>query len=140
MFCPNCGAELPEGTLVCLKCGVPTSPQNNVSATTQSQRAPKSVGGFICGLLGFLFDWMPIVGLVLSIIGVVMCSRGQKEVRKNPAAYSNSGLLTAGMVLGIIGIVASSIVLIITIVWGVILGNGGFFSIMEIMEEWVDQI
>jgi len=130
MYCPNCGAEIPDGASVCLKCGVPI-PSNNASSLAQIQRAPKSIGGFICGLLGFLLDWLPVVGLILSIVGVALCGNGKKEVQKNPSSYENTGLLTAGLVLGIIGIVASSIVLLVTLVWGIILGNGGFFSILE---------
>lgn len=137
MYCPNCGAEIPDGTLICPKCGVPTS-KNSTSTTSQIERAPKSIGGFICGLLGFLLDWLPVVGLVLSIVGVALCGSGKKEVQKNPSAYASTGLLTAGQVLGIIGIIASSIVLIATLVWGIILGNGGFFSILESILELCD--
>lgn len=134
MYCPNCGAEIADGSKICPKCGVSTD-QNNVINTATNVRAPKSVGGFVCSLLGFLLDWIPLVGLILSIVGVALCGSGKKEVNKNPQRYSGTGLLTAGQVLGIIGIVVSSFALIFTVIWGIILGNGGFFSLME---EFVD--
>lgn len=100
--------------------------------------APKSVGGFICGLLGFLLEWFPLIGLILSIVGVALCSKGKKEVAKDPQAYTGTGLLTAGQVLGIIGIVVGAIALIFTLIWCIILGNGGFFSLMEEMINLLD--
>lgn len=131
MFCANCGAEIPDGTLVCPKCGVPINSINQTSVSVSEVKAPKSVGGFVCGLLGFILDCFPVLGLVLSIVGVALCSSGRKIVSKNPMAYTGTGLLTAGLVLGIIGIVVGSIVSVATLVWGILLGNGGFFSIME---------
>ena len=135
MFCKNCGAEIPDNAVVCPKCGVATS---STPTVTELQRAPKSIGGFICGLLGFLLDWVPIVGFVLSIVGVALCGSGKNAVRSNPQAYGSTGLLTAGQVLGIIGIVASSIMLIITLIWGVILGGGGLFYFMDDILDILD--
>lgn len=61
MFCKNCGAEIPDNAVVCPKCGVATSSEPKVTPTvTELQRAPKSIGGFICGLLGFLLDWFQL--------------------------------------------------------------------------------
>ncbi len=139
MFCKNCGAEIPDNAVVCPKCGVATSSEPKVTPTvTELQRAPKSIGGFICGLLGFLLDWVPIVGFVLSIVGAALCGSGKNAVRSNPQAYGSTGLLTAGQVLGIIGIVASSIMLIITLIWGVILGGGGLFYFMDDILDILD--
>ena len=130
MFCKNCGAEIPDNAVVCPKCGVATSSEPKVTPTvTELQRAPKSIGGFICGLLGFLLDW---------VVGVALCGSGKNAVRSNPQAYGSTGLLTAGQVLGIIGIVASSIMLIITLIWGVILGGGGLFYFMDDILDILD--
>lgn len=138
MFCTNCGAEIPDGTIICPKCGVPTNSTQTTTAAPGSKKAPKSVGGFICGLLGFLLDWFPLLGLIFSIVGVALCGSGKKEVAKNPQAYTGTGMLTAGQVLGVIGIVVSAIALIFTLVWCIILGNGGFFSLMEELIDLLD--
>lgn len=107
-------------------------------AAPGSKKAPKSVSGFVCGLLGLLLDWFPLLGLILSIVGVALCCSGKKEVAKDPQAYTGTGMLTAGQVLGIIGIVVSAIVLVFTLVWCVILGYGGFFFLMEEMIDLMD--
>lgn len=138
MFCTNCGAEIPSGTIICPQCGVPTNSTQTTTTAHGSKMAPKSVGGFICGLLGFLLEWLPLIGLILSIVGVALCSNGKKEVAKDPQAYTGTGLLTAGQVLGIIGIVVGAIALIFTLIWCIILGNGGFFSLMEEMIDLLD--
>lgn len=133
MFCTSCGAEILDGTIICPQCGVPTNSIQTTTAAPGSKKAPKSVGGFICSLLGFLLDWFPLLGLILSIVGVTLCCKGKAEVAKDPQAYTGAGMLTAGQVLGIIGIVVGSITLVSTLVWCIILGNGGFFSVMEEM-------
>jgi len=127
MFCSKCGAEIPEGAQWCPKCGAqqgtptqtPTQPTNY-----QPQTAPGSVAGFILSLAGFLADWIPIAGLVLSIIGTVICGKGKKQVASNPSAYTNTGLLTAGHIIGIIGIVCGAIYLVIWLIYAVIFGGG----------------
>lgn len=137
MFCPNCGAEISDGAVICPKCGVPVV-QNFVSANPQplagTQKSP--VAGFVCGLLGFLLDWFPVVGLPLSIVGVVICGKGKKAQSQIPDAYSSPGLLTAGKVLGIIGIIVSSICLLISLVWMIIAGGSiaSLFSLGGLLE------
>lgn len=60
MYCNNCGQELPEGTQICSKCGVPIdSPQHQDILHTKEQGI---------GLLGILCFLIPILGLVLFIV------------------------------------------------------------------------
>ena len=127
MFCPKCGAEIPEGAQWCPKCGAQqgTPPQTPIQpANTPPQTAPGSVAGFILSLAGLLVDWVPIAGLVLSIIGTVICGKGKKQVASNPAAYTSTGLLTAGHVIGIIGIVCGAVYLVIWLIYAAIFGGG----------------
>mgnify|MGYP003328617982 CR=1 FL=1 len=134
MYCANCGSEIPDGSVFCPKCGVSTSsqiPENDIPAR---QRAPKSIGGFICGLLGFLLDLIPVVGLVLSIVGASLCGNGKRLIASKPDAYEGGGLLTAGQVLSIIGIVVSSITLIATIVSLVIGGGFLLFNFDDLLD------
>ena len=140
MFCSKCGTEIPEGALWCPKCGaqqgapIQTSTQ---SVSSQPQMAPGSVAGFILSLAGFMVDWIPIAGLVLSIIGTVICGKGKKQVSVNPSAYTNTGLLTAGHIIGIIGIVAGAIYLVIWLIYAVIFG-GGTLMLFDFIKEMAE--
>ena len=129
-YCSTCGAEIHDSAVVCPKCGVSTKQQ---ALGQPIEKAPNSVSGFVFGLLGFMLEWIPIAGFVLSIIGVSLCSKGKKAVLLNPTRYTGTGFLTAGYILGIIGIILSSFVLLVTIVWGIFLGEG-FWALFELLE------
>lgn len=68
------------------------------------------VAGFVTGLLGLIFFWIPLVGLALSILGTVMGGVGLSQGRKVPG--TPTGLAIAGLVLGIVGLVFSGLVTI----------------------------
>lgn len=89
--------------------------------------APKSIGGFVCGLLGFILCGAPLVGLILSIVGTALCGSAKKAARQHPSQYKGNGYIIAGQVLGIIGIVCSSIMTVMTVIWGIIMGEGLFY-------------
>lgn len=60
-----------------------------------------SIVALVCGILGIVGAWIPVVcyvTLVLSIVGIVFGVKGRKV-----AAENEKGLATAGLVLGIIG-------------------------------------
>ena len=65
-----------------------------------------AVAGFVCGLIGAIFSIIPLFLLVfpgiLDVLGIVFGLRG----RRNAAAgATQGGLATAGLVLGIAGLV-----------------------------------
>jgi hypothetical protein len=65
-----------------------------------------AVAGFVCGLIGAIFSIIPLFVLVfpgiLDILGIVFGMRG----RRNAAAGARQGgLATAGLVLGLVGLV-----------------------------------
>lgn len=51
----------------------------------------------------------------------------------NPSGYTGAGLLTAGQVMGIIGIIISAIYLVILLIGGALLG-GSLSSFMDFSE------
>ena len=65
-----------------------------------------AVAGFVCGLIGAILSIIPFFWLVfpgiLDVLGIVFGIRG----RRNAAAgATQGGLATAGLVLGIVGLV-----------------------------------
>ncbi len=132
MFCSNCGHQIPYGSAFCPNCGqatqLATSPQPNSSQqpsmynvapenqqesayqySTQNGRDTRPlnglcVGGFVVGLVSVcLVTWgfLGILALILSAVGRSDC------VTKNERGR---GLATAGLVLGIVGLVLATIV------------------------------
>lgn len=64
-----------------------------------------SIAALVCGILGIIGGWIPVVcyfTLVLSIVGIVLGVKGKKIAQET---NEGSGLATAGLVLGIIGTV-----------------------------------
>lgn len=125
MFCKNCGAEVAIYAATYPKCGTPVVNENGPSQTAAAlTKAPNSISGFVCSLLGC---FVPFVGFVLSIIGLVLCTKGYKVVRSNPDAYSGSGFLIAGFILGVLGLIGSLGFLIYMTIAGVFLSSAASF-------------
>lgn len=125
MFCRNCGAEMADYAATCPKCGSPVVNANGRNQTVAAlPKAPNSISGFVCSLLGCC---VPFVGFILSIIGLVLCTKGYKVVRSNPNAYSGSGFLIAGFILGVLGLIGSLGFLIYMTVAGVFLSSAASF-------------
>src|SRR3954447_1534691 len=64
------------------------------------QAAPSNgmgVGGFVTGLLGLIFCWVPWLGVLLSVVGVVLSGVGISQGKKKGAGI---GLAVAGLVCG----------------------------------------
>ena len=70
----------------------------------------QSVTGFVLSLVGLVLSilgtYFSIIALPVSIVGLVFSVLGGKKVK---ASGEKSGLATAGLVLGIIAVVFSSI-------------------------------
>ncbi|MCH5147594.1 MAG: zinc-ribbon domain-containing protein [Clostridiales bacterium] len=105
MFCTNCGKEIDDKAVVCVNCGVATgnfvAPGIVNAGLNNEQKKVNGLGvaGFVVGLvslwLGVIFCIAPIVGLILSIFGMI----------NRPKCNSCNGLAIAGLVLSIIAFV-----------------------------------
>jgi len=99
------------------------------------QNAPNAIAALVLGILSIVTGCF-FVGLILGIIGLVLASNGIKSYLLDPSAYKNEGMLRAGKILSIIGIVLSSVHIVFAIISAVALGGSLFFfdSIFDLLD------
>jgi hypothetical protein len=66
------------------------------------------VAGFVTGLLGLVFFWFPIVGLILALLGIILGGSGIAVGRRD---NSGTGLAIAGLVCGIVAMIPAIIII-----------------------------
>jgi hypothetical protein len=79
--------------------------------TVYVQQAPSNglgTAGFVTGLLGLIFCWVPALGIILALLGVIMGGVGISAGKKKGAS---TGLAIAGLVLGIIALIPAIIII-----------------------------
>ncbi len=76
-----------------------------------------AIGGLVCGIIGIVTFWVPILPVVMGIIAIILGSMGKKRLPADQA-----GLATAGFVCGIIALIIGIIFLIIWIVMFAMVG------------------
>ncbi len=67
--------------------------------------------GFVCGLIGVLLFWIPLVGVALSIVGLVLGIVGYANAGWTRAP---SALALAGAILGGVGVFLFLIMAMVT--------------------------
>ncbi len=82
---------------------------NNFSPDIPPQDNGKkfAIAALVCGILGIVGGWFPIVcyfTFVLSILGIIFGVKGMKDC---PQGASGRGLAIAGLVCGIVGVAFS---------------------------------
>lgn len=96
----------------------------NASPLMQQQNAPYAVAALVLGICSLVFGCF-FVGLVLGIIGLVLANKGIAAYLANPERYTGYGMLKAGRITSIIGIVFGSLYIVYYIVAVVIIGAAG---------------
>ncbi len=84
--------------------------------------APYAVASLVLGISSLVFSGVGIT-LVLGIIGLVFSNKGLAELERNPRMYTGDGMLRAGKVTSIVGIVFGGLALL-AIVAVLIVGLG----------------
>jgi hypothetical protein len=67
------------------------------------------------GVTTLIFFWMPLVAIPTGILSIVFGSDAVKAVRAEPEKYQGEDKARTGRLLGIIGLVISSVLLLIVI-------------------------
>lgn len=106
-FCKNCGSELKEGADVCVKCGKVIAEENTQVSTGTNPAQGSSVAALITGIASVVLSWIPWVSFAALGSGIAAIILGAKARKKSPAG--KTGMATAGLVLGIIGVCLSAI-------------------------------
>lgn len=106
MFCQHCGKEIHEDAVICLHCGclVKTTHHTDGNQSTKLPH-PKENAALAYSIVGFVLCWIPIIGLILSIIAL----RLVKEISDDVGLGNEPDSLQACRIFAIIGIVAGVI-------------------------------
>lgn len=86
--------------------------QSTISPASPVPVAPRNgfgVTALVLGIVGAVFSWIPVLGLILAVLAVVFGALGYTRVRKGQA--TNSGMAIAGLVLGIMAFVIQMVIL-----------------------------
>lgn len=96
----------------------------------QRPKLPNAVASLILGILSIVLSAV-FAGLVLGIVGVAISGAGERIYRQNPDVWSGYSLLTAGRTMSIIGIVLSSIYIILAICGFLMVGTLGLLHLQH---------
>ena len=86
--------------------------------------APYAVASMVLGICSIVFGCF-LIGLVCGILGLVFASKAQNALRQEPDKYTGSGMITAGKVCSIVGIVLSALGILYLIAVIGIIGSTG---------------
>ena len=96
----------------------------------QVKTAPYAVASLVLGICSIVFGCF-FVGIICGIVGLVLANKGL-SVCGVDAACNGQGMLKAGKITSIIGIVLGAIYILYYIVAVLIIGTAGF-SILELL-------
>lgn len=104
----------------------------------EKRELPNGTAVLILGILSILTCccW-GVIGLVLGIVALVLSKKDMALYAENPELYSNYGNINTGKILAIIGIVLSSIYMLINIYFYATIGSEG---IEKMTQEWIKEI
>ena len=103
----------------------------------EKRQLPNGTVVLILGILSILTCccW-GIFGLALGIIALVLAKKDLALYAENPELYSNYNNINTGRILAIIGIVLSSIMLLVTIYSKAVIGDEAMMKMQkEMLEE-----
>jgi|GEM_PF-4277315 len=127
--CPVCGESLKvlpyRDETVCTRCDsrlirhrvngewvLAPTPAGGAAAASQSGTPGQVVGGFVCSVLGLVLIWVPFLGVVLGVVGIILSLTGRGQAK---ARNASTGLAIAGLAIGCVTVVLWVVFLVIGI-------------------------
>ncbi len=81
-----------------------------------NQKLPNATPSLVLGIISIVLCWCyGIIGIILSIIGLVLANKDKKLYAENPTHYTNYSTSNTGRILCIIGLVLSILYLIMMV-------------------------
>jgi type II secretory pathway pseudopilin PulG len=102
MYCPKCGTQNDDNAFKCVKCGEVLQ-QAGAATTAPATTSTKAVLSLVLGILAITCFWI-FTGIPALILGVL----ANRDIRRDPTRVGGKGLATAGIILGIVGMVFST--------------------------------
>lgn len=66
-----------------------------------------AVASLITGIVSIVLCWVPIIGLVSGILGIIFYAKAKKAIDTGMMLPNAKGMATGGLITGIIGLVFS---------------------------------
>jgi hypothetical protein len=100
MYCNNCGAQNPEGSSFCSKCGNRLTPAQVMPQQTPAAATParKTNGLAIAALVLGIASFVPPLA-ICSIPAIIMGAIALNQIKKDPA-LEGRGMALAGLICG----------------------------------------
>jgi len=102
MHCPSCRNVITMGSPLCPFCNAITSPDGIYHGPKVN--APGAVQSLVYGIIGLF-----ICGIIAGPVAISKSNQAKREIASNPM-YTGEGLATAGMIIGILDIIAWAII------------------------------
>ena len=103
MRCPNCASSIAQGALYCPSCNFITSP-DGISHGPKTT-APGATASMVYGIVGLF-----ICGVIFGPIAISKSNSSRALMKMDPT-LEGEGMAIAGLVLGILDLVAWAIIL-----------------------------
>ncbi|MFA9399066.1 MAG: DUF4190 domain-containing protein [Clostridiaceae bacterium] len=66
-----------------------------------------SIAALVLGIVGLVLIWMPVIGFVCALLGLIFGIVGRNKINASEEPLSGKGMATAGLIMGIIVLVLS---------------------------------
>jgi Domain of unknown function (DUF4190)/Prokaryotic RING finger family 1 len=107
MHCPRCGSEIGLGVPLCPVCRAITSPDGLYHGPLVN--APGAVASLVYAIIGLF-----VCGVILGPVAISKSNAARQAMRTDPT-LGGGGLATAGMVIGVLDIVAFVVIMLIKV-------------------------